>query len=87
MTATTTITVPGATRSIELWQCPTLFGNEVEELVLNAYTDHVGIPRFPKKSPSRTGADIEHELMEMVEFLRELAAELEAELEAEVAPY
>jgi len=74
-----TIPVPQATRTIELWQCPTLFGNEVEQLVRDAYAARVGIPRFPVRPASRTGADIEHELLEMAEFFRELAAELEGE--------
>ena len=73
------VPVPQATRSIELWQCPTLLGNAVENRVRNAYSDLVGIPRLPRKKPNAPGADIEHELLEMAEFLRELAAELEAE--------
>lgn len=73
------VPVPQATRRIELWQCPTLLGNAVENRVRNAYTDRVGIPRLPRKKSNAPGADIEHELLEMAEFLRELAAELEAE--------
>lgn len=74
-----TISVPRALEKIELWQCPTLFGNVVEEHVRARYAARVGIGPLPKKDASRPGPDIEHELLEMAEFLRELAAELEAE--------
>ena len=71
--------VPEATRPLELWQCPAMFGNVVEKHVRRAYADRIRIPPLPEKDPSKTGPDIEHELLEMAEFLRELAAELEAE--------
>ncbi|MDZ5663464.1 hypothetical protein HN031_20695 [Nocardioides sp. zg-1308] len=73
------ISVPAAVELIPRWQCPTQLGNLVEAQVRAKYAMQLGIT-LPARSASRTGADIEHELLEMAEFLRELAAELEAEV-------
>ncbi|GAA1057443.1 hypothetical protein GCM10017608_16230 [Agromyces luteolus] len=73
-----TITVTAAADRIPRWQCPTQLGNLIEGQIRDNYATQLRIS-LPQKSASRTGADIEHELLEMAEFLRELAAELEAE--------
>jgi hypothetical protein len=70
--------VPQAVDLIPRWKCPTQLGNLVEGPIRARYAMQLGIG-LPAKSPSRPGADITHELQEMAEFLRELAAELEAE--------
>lgn len=72
------VVVPAAVEMIPRWQCPTELGNVVEAKVREKYAMQLGIS-LPRRSASRGGADIEHELLEMAEFLRELAAELEAE--------
>jgi hypothetical protein len=73
------ITVPQAMEMIPRWQCATQLGNLVEGQIRDKYAMQLGIS-LPHKSASRTGADFTHELLEMAEFLRELAAELEAEV-------
>lgn len=72
------ITVPQAVEMIPRWKCATQLGNLVEAQIRDKYAMQLGIS-LPRKSASRAGPDIEHELTEMAEFLRELAAELEAE--------
>lgn len=72
------VAVPAAGELIPLWKCPTQLGNLVERTIRDKYAMQLGIS-LPYKHPSATGADIEHEMLEMAEFLRELAAELEAE--------
>jgi hypothetical protein len=64
---------------IPLWQCSSSLGNLLERQIRQRYASRVGATLRGKTSASQTGADIEHELLEMAEFLRELAAELEAE--------
>ena len=66
---------------IPLWQCSSSLGNLLERQIRQRYATRVGATLASKTSASQTGADIEHELLEMAEFLRELAAELEAEAE------
>ena len=61
---------------IPLWQCSSSLGNLLERQIRQRYAARVGATLRPKSSASQTGADIEHELLEMAEFLRELAAEL-----------
>lgn len=73
-----TIRAAKAAERIPLWECPSALGNLLEQQIRRRYATRVGA-ELQRKHPSTTGADIEHELLEMAEFLRELAAELEAE--------
>jgi hypothetical protein len=68
-----------AAKPIPLWQCSTSLGNLLEPQIRQRYAARVGAKLKEKDNASLRGADIEHELLEMAEFFRELAAELEAE--------
>lgn len=66
---------PRALQRIQVRDCPSLLGSEIEPHVRRHYAARLGIPPLGQRTAAQHGADIEHEL---VSFLRELAAELEA---------
>lgn len=71
---------PRALDRIQVRDCPSLLGSEIEPHVRRHYGARLGIPPLGQKTAAQHGADIDHEL---ISFLRELASELEAEAEAE----
>lgn len=82
-------TFAAATRKIDLRDCPSTFGTEIEKAIraryggwMRSYQGHAGF-RVPRKPRGGKGADLPFKQYELIAFLRELAAELEAELEAE----